>query len=259
MSLEAAGLAHRYRPRLPPVLSDCRFGPLRRGSLTVLVGPNGVGKTTLFRLIAGLIRPQAGRVALDGRDLSAASRSELRRLVYHLTQHTAHHAALCVFDQVLLALKTGGGWRASRDDLSAVEAAIREVGIEALSDRSVTELSGGQQQLVAIAQALVRRPQVLLLDEPTSALDLRRQLEIMQLLQRVTADRGMITIAALHDLNLAARYADTLLLLHDGAIAAAGKPIDVLASAALSQAYGVDVHVETTGRGSLVVDPHLAH
>ena len=152
-----------------------------------------------------------------------------------------------------------GGWRASRSDIAAVEAAIREVGIEALSERSVAELSGGQQQLVAIAQAMVRQPQVLLLDEPTSALDLRRQLEIMRLLQRVTADRGIITIAALHDLNLAARFAETLLLLHDGTIAAAGAPKDVLGSHELSRAYGVEVHVETTGRGSLVVDPHLLH
>ncbi|MFH5773135.1 ABC transporter ATP-binding protein [Paracoccus sp. NGMCC 1.201697] len=131
------------------------------------------------------------------------------------------------------------------------------LGISGLSDAPANELSGGQQQLVAMAQALVRDPQVLLLDEPTSALDLRRQIEVMQLVRDTARSRNIVVIAALHDLGLAARSADRFLLLEDGKVAADGTPEAVLHDAATGRVYGVEIDIARTDRGTLIVDAHL--
>src|SRR5690606_17796463 len=147
------------------------------------------------------------------------------------------------------------GWRggkASNGDIDHVERTLETLGIGHLSDRMVTDLSGGQQQLVALCQALVRDPDVLLLDEPTSALDLRRQLEVMHVIHDLTRSRQIVTVAALHDLGLACRFADRFLLLHEGRIAADGHPEDVLADSRTSQAYGVGIKLERMGSGRLV-------
>jgi iron complex transport system ATP-binding protein len=255
MGLEIRGLAFGYRNH--PLFSELEAEPLRRGELTALVGPNGVGKSSLFRLIAGLARPSGGVIALDGADTAGLSSRARSERIFLLTQHSAMRAALGVFDVVLLAKRGWRGGRASDEEITEVEEMLAALGIEHLSDRLVTELSGGQQQLVALCQALVRRPDVLLLDEPTSALDLRRQLEVMHLVQDVTRRRNMVTVAALHDLGLACRFADRFLLLHEGRIAADGHPEDVLGDSCTSDAYGVGIKLERTGSGRLVVDPFL--
>ena len=231
--------------------------PLRRGELTALVGPNGAGKSSLFRLIAGLARPAGGAIRLDGTDAARMSPRLRAERIFLLTQHTAMRAALGVFDVVLLARRGWRGGKASDSDVACVEAMLESLGIDHLSDRMVTDLSGGQQQLVALCQALVRDPDVLLLDEPTSALDLRRQLEVMKLVRDVTRGRNMVTIAALHDLGLACRFADRFLLLHEGRITADGDPEKVLSDSRTTEAYGVGIRLERTSTGTLVVDPYL--
>lgn len=255
MSLEISGLSFGYRN--VPLFSALEMEPLRRGELAALVGPNGVGKSSLFRLIAGLARPSGGTIRLDGDDAGRMSGRARAQRIFLLTQHTAMRAALGVFDVVLLAKRGWRGGKATDEDIADVEEILRALGIDHLSDRSVNELSGGQQQLVALCQALVREPDVLLLDEPTSALDLRRQLEVMHLVHDVTRKRNIVTVAALHDLDLACRFADRFLLLHDGCIAADGKPEGVLSDSVISEAYGVGIRLEKTGSGRLVVDPYL--
>lgn len=165
-------------------------------------------------------------------------------------------AMLCVFDVVLIARRAMVG-ESRAAGIGRVEAVLEGLGIYHLSDRPVCELSGGQQQLVALAQALVRDPDVLLLDEPTSALDLRRQLEVLHLVRRLTAERDLVTVAALHDLGFASRFADRFLLLHEGRIAADGAPHEVVSDPLAGAAYGVDIRLERTSRGDLVVDPCL--
>ena len=188
MSLDIRGLSFGYRQA--PLFRHLDATDLQRGSVAALVGPNGAGKSSLFRLVTGLLAAKAGTIRLDGEDIGRLPLRRRSERIFLLSQHVSIRAALSVFDVVLLARKGARGIRAAAGDIDRVEAVLETLGIEHLSERNVTELSGGQQQLVALGQALVRDPDVLLLDEPTSALDLRRQLEVMQLIRKVTADRA---------------------------------------------------------------------
>lgn len=255
MSLEISGLSFGYRSF--QLFRSLGTDPIRRGEVTALVGPNGAGKSSLFRLIAGLLRPRSGSIRLDGGEIAAMADRERSERIFLLGQHTASNAALAVFDAILLARKGRRGGRASDEDIAAVEDVLVQLGLDHLSDRMVTELSGGQQQMVALCQALVRNPDVLLLDEPTSALDLRRQIEVMQRIRDETRRRGIVTIAALHDLGLASRFADRFLLLHDSSVAADGTPEEVLSDRVTGQAYGVKIELERTSKGRLVVGSSL--
>ncbi|MCB8821406.1 ABC transporter ATP-binding protein [Microvirga rosea] len=259
MSLTIDGLSFAYGTQT--VLNRLAAGPLERGALTALVGPNGSGKSTLFRCFSGAAKPQGGRILLETQDLACLKDRERGRRVFHLAQDLSARAALTVFEVVLLARKSLSGGvdlRAGLCDLRLVQTVLESLDLEALSQRHIGTLSGGQRQLVGIAQALVREPDVLLLDEPTSALDVRRQLEVLQIVQRVTRERSMITIVALHDLSLAARFAERLLVLKDGQIAEEGQPEDVLQKRATSDAYRVGIHLERSARGSLLVEPYLS-
>ena len=256
MALAIRDLDFRYGST--PILCGLGTGELPRGELAALVGPNGSGKSTLFRCAAGLLRPRAGSVSLDGRDLAGLSQRERARRVFYLSQDTEARVALSVFDIILLARKSlhrGFALAASAADTHAVEAVIAELGLGPFASRDIATLSGGQRQLAAIGQALVREPDVLLLDEPTSALDVRRQLDVMATIREAT--RGIVTVTAIHDLSLAARFADRVLVMNAGQIAQAGSPEKVLAHPAVSQTYAVGVHLERSARGTLLVEPYI--
>jgi iron complex transport system ATP-binding protein len=249
-----------FRYGATPVLQGLGTEALPRGELAALVGPNGSGKSTLFRCAAGLLRAERGTVALDGHDLSQLSQRERARKVFYLAQDTGARVALSVFDIILLARKSlhrGYALAASSEDTRAVEAVIEELGLSAFASRDIATLSGGQRQLAAIGQALVREPDVLLLDEPTSALDVRRQLDVMATIREATRRRDIVTVVAIHDLSLAARFADRVLVMNAGRIAQAGAPAEVLAHEAVSETYAVGVHLEHSARGTLLVEPYI--
>lgn len=217
------------------------------GSLTALIGPNAAGKSTLFRRIAGQLAG-GGTVRLQG-----AATSDLR----YMPQDTGMNAALSVYESIILALKQGrGGWRLSSDELRAVDATLARLRIEALADRQLAELSGGQRQLVSIAQTLVSRPKVLLMDEPTSALDLYRQYEVLEELRRYVAETGAVAVLALHDLNQVMRSCTTTIAVAEGRIIAVGPTLEVLQPALIRQLYGIDARVESCSRGCpmMIVD-----
>lgn len=258
MALTIDSLSFAYDKHV--VLRELACTPMRRGQVTALVGPNGSGKSTLFRCLSGSLQPRHGTVRLDDQDLADLPAGERARRVFHLVQDLGARAALSVFEVVLLSRKSlsrGFGLRATPSDLRAVEAVLIDLGLDHLGPRPITELSGGQRQLVGIGQALVRQPDVLLLDEPTSALDVRRQLEVMETVRRVTVERSVVTIAAMHDLTLAARFADQLVVLNDGRFVEQGAPDAVLPRRTTADAYSVGIHVERSRRGSLLVESFL--
>lgn len=234
-----------------PVLRGVSFGAPPAG-VTALIGPNAAGKSTLFKCIAGLLAGR-GKVEVDGRPLAAMDRAEVNRTVAYLPQENPTAAVLTVFEAVLLARQHAGSWRVADDDLTRVAAALEDLGIADLALRYLNELSGGQKQLVSIAQALVRAPRVLLMDEPTSSLDLQRQLEVLGLIRRIARERGVTVVVALHDLNLAARHADRVLVLDGGVLRAAGSPADVLTPATILDVYGVEARVDLDAEGVPVV------
>ena len=238
MKLSAERLSYAYgRHR---VLHDVTLAGLESGTLTAVLGPNAVGKSTFLRCLAGLQRP-SGRVVVD--DTRLMQPADLRRLVLYLPQDQTSTAVLTVFEAVLLARQTRPAWTVADADLQRVTLALRQLGIEDLALRYLNELSGGQRQLVSVAQILVRDAPVLLLDEPTSNLDLQRQLEVLQLLRGLAVDGGRAVAIALHDLNLAARFADTIVVFRNGEVCAAGSPRTVLTVDLLQTVYGIVAEV----------------
>ncbi len=224
------------------------------GKITATIGPNAAGKTTFFKCIAGLLKPE-GVVWLDGRDIRDYSREEITKRVSYLPQESPVNAVLTVFEAVLLARKHTLSWRVSDEDLRSVTQVLEDLDIEDLSTRFLNELSGGQKQMVSIAQSLVRDPEVLLMDEPTSSLDLQRQLEVLDLIGQVTAERGIVTLISLHDLNLAARYAARFVVMDQGAVYASGDAASVLTPQMLRDVYGVNATVVTNPDGILQITP----
>ena len=251
MTLTTSGLDFSYDRR--PILRDVGFAPLEPGRLTALIGPNASGKSTLLRVIAGLLTVQSGQVELNGTDLSTLTRKARMRRICFMPQFFAANAALTVFDVVMMAQKNLSGWRVTPQDMHAVATALHDGDIGHLSEAYIGELSGGQSQMVSVAQALIRQPEVYLFDEPTSALDLNHQLRVLGRIQRAVRDRGAVGIVALHDLSLTARFADHLILMHQGRVRAEGPPQDVLRRPEIGETYGVDIQITTGPRNELVV------
>jgi iron complex transport system ATP-binding protein len=229
-----------------------------RGSLTGLLGPNGCGKTTLLKLLSGVIRPDRGQVMLQRRLLHGISRRELARHLAVVPQETHPAFDYSVLEMALMGRHPhlGRFQLEGPDDLAIAREALRATGTAHLEDRAYMTLSGGEKQRVIIASALAQAPQVLLLDEPTASLDLGYQLEIAGLLAQLRRDRGVTMVVATHDLNLAASLCDTLVLLRQGRVLAQGRTSDVLTGAAVQQLYDVEADVRFhDGAGHLTVTP----
>ncbi|CAI3809652.1 Iron(3+)-hydroxamate import ATP-binding protein FhuC [Pseudomonas sp. MM221] len=253
MSLLIEGVSVAYGAR--QILHGVSLPTLPAGSLVALVGPNGAGKSTLLRALAGLEQMRGG-LSLDGQDVTRLGFAERSRRLAYMPQQLPPGIALGVLESIVAALRVSG----SDDLLGSAYEALRQLGIEGLAERSLDSLSGGQRQLVALAQLLARNPQVLLLDEPTSALDLHYQLRVMDAVRgRVQAHR-LLAVAVLHDINLAASHADWLVVLREGRVVACGAPADVLQPGLLAEVYGVEARVECCSQGRLqvLVDRALA-
>lgn len=237
-----------------PVLRNVSISDVPTGCVTATIGPNAAGKTTLFKCMSGLLRG-TGRVIIDGREIREIKRQDINRMVTYLPQENPVNAVLTVFEAVLLARQHTASWRVADVDLVHVMSALADLRIEDLAKRILNELSGGQKQLVSIAQTLVREPSILLMDEPTSSLDLQKQLEVLGLVRRVSAERGITTIIALHDLNMAARFADHFIVMQRGIVYTAGSAREVLTREMVRDVYGVDALVEPASDGVISVTP----
>lgn len=244
MSLELKHLHFSYGARRVLRDVDARWDA---GQMVGLLGPNGAGKSTLVTCVAQL-RRYAGVVTFEGR-----TGRDLRGTIGYMPQGLPGDAALTALESVLTASRRGLTWHTSRADIDLAWAALDELGVAELADRPLGQLSGGQRQLVALAQTLVREPELILLDEPTSALDLRRQVAVLSHVRRIChRDSGRLAVVALHDLNLAARFCDRLAVLGDGRILAEGPPAEVLRPDVIAEVYGLRVRIVPDGEHVMV-------
>jgi iron complex transport system ATP-binding protein len=248
--LETRSLSFAYQQRR--VLEDINL-KLSPG-VAAVIGPNAAGKSTLLKCLAGLLHPQ-GKVLLDDLELSAFNPRTLSQRISYLPQEMTAAAVITVYETVLLGRMHQLSWRVSRADRQITGRLLDNMGLTSLAESNIQELSGGQRQMVFIAQALAREPAILLMDEPTSSLDLHHQFEICEWIQRWTSARNMTTVMAVHDLNIAARFADIVYVLNDGRIVAQGTPESVITSRMISQVYRVEADVWPDKRGKPSVCP----
>jgi iron complex transport system ATP-binding protein len=216
-----------------------------RGSLTGLIGPNGCGKTTLLKLLAGVLVPDSGSVALDGRALSSMSRRSVARRIAVVPQETHPAFEYTALEMALMGRHPhlGPFQLEGPADLAFARDALTATGTAHLAERAYMSLSGGEKQRVIIASALTQAPEVLLLDEPTASLDLGYQLEVGLLLRRLNRQRSATMVMSTHDLNLAASLCDSLVLMRSGRVLASGTTAEVLTSAMVRQLYDVEADV----------------
>jgi iron complex transport system ATP-binding protein len=229
------------------------------GEWVALLGPNGAGKTTLLRAIAGLV-PASGSIVVGGTPVARLGRREIARRVALVPQIPSLPPALTVTEYVTLGRTPYISYLAteSRRDLEAVERALERLELVELADRLLGSLSGGERQRAVLARALVQDAPVLLLDEPTSALDIGHQQQALELLDTLRADAGLTLVAAMHDLTLAAQYADRVLLMDGGRVVADGDPEAVLSEERLSLHYAASVRVLRDADGIAIVPRRAA-
>ncbi len=238
-----------------PVLADVTVPLLEDGTVLGVLGPNGVGKSTFLRALAGL-QPYRGLVHLDGERVDEMPYLKRAGAIGYLPQALPQATTLIAYEAVMSAC------RAVRPDMrdveaeSAVEYVFAQLGIRHLAFQALGKLSGGQRQTVGLAQALVRQPRLLLLDEPTSALDLRWQLNVIDVISGIVASNGGICLMALHDINLAMRHCNRVMMLSGTGVLSFGTPGEAVTPETLVHAYGVDGRIETCsqGRPYLVTD-----
>ncbi|WP_235782004.1 ABC transporter ATP-binding protein [Paenibacillus senegalensis] len=216
----------------------------RQGQFVSIVGPNGAGKTTLIKCLASIYKTRQGTVELEGQPLAAIPPRERAKKIGYVPQNTAMSFPLTVMETVLLGRKPYVRWGISRKDLDLVQHILEDLQLSDMADRYVDELSGGERQKVFIARALAQQPDVLLLDEPIAALDIRHQLSVLEKVKELVRRDQKLAIMILHDLELASRYSDHIVLLRKGEIFAAGAPADVLTESHLQEVYGVKTRVE---------------
>lgn len=237
--LRAEALSLGYGDRLVVEGLDLRVAD---GRITVIVGPNASGKSTLLRGLGRLLRPRAGQVLLDGRPISERAPRQVATVLGVLPQQPVAPEGISVAGLVSRGRfphqGVFRGWSAADDE--AVAEALALTDCLDLADRSLEELSGGQRQRVWIAMALAQQTDILLLDEPTTFLDVAHQVEVLDLLVDLNERRGTTVVMVLHDLNLAARYADVLVLMSGGCAVAAGAPASVLTAETVRSAFGLD-------------------
>ncbi|QNM05055.1 ABC transporter ATP-binding protein [Qiania dongpingensis] len=248
MNLTVNGLSFHYPGN--EVLKDVTFS-VEKGDRVAILGTNGVGKSTLLKCLNRILKRDGGSVLVDGADVNAMSRERLARKIGYVSQ-SCRFSETTVYDAVLLGRKPYIKWEVSEKDLLMVQNILKQLSMEAYALRPVTELSGGEMQKVSIARALAQEPQVLLFDEPTSSLDLKNQIEVINLIQKIVKEKHISAVATMHDLNLAARFANKFLMVADGRIYASGGP-EILTEENIHAVYGVRTSVEMRNGMPLII------
>lgn len=241
-------LNHAFDSRT--VLSDLSF-EVEAGKFFIIIGPNGSGKTTLLRLLVGLLPLKNGRISVLDKSIKDYSARELARHTAYVPQSVPVEFPFSVTQVVLMGRAPHLGFMGfeGEDDLRMAQEAMTITNVAHLADRRLDQLSGGEQQRVFIARAICQRPEIMLLDEPTAALDLSHQVRLMDLMERLKRDQGVTVVMVSHDLNMAAMYADQLLLISKGRIARNGPPHEVIDYGLLEQVYGCTLVVDQSPLG----------
>ncbi|CEG12362.1 ABC transporter, ATP-binding protein [groundwater metagenome] len=216
---------------------------LEKGKFYGIIGPNGAGKTTLLKLMSKILKPAKGEIFIGEKNIAELSYAEIAKVVAHIQQNSSFQP-FSVFEYVMLGripylkrLRKEGP-----KDREIVENALKFTDTLKFKDKSITEISGGEKQRAVIAKALAQEPKILFADEPTSQLDIKYQIETLKIFKQLTK-QGMMVVCALHDLNLAAMFCDTLMLMHNGKIFANGSPEKVLTEENIKNVYGIDVEI----------------
>jgi iron complex transport system ATP-binding protein len=222
-------------------IKDISFS-VDKGDVLTILGPNGVGKTTLLKCLNRVLTPRDGTIMLDEKPIEFYSRREIAKKIGYVPQRGAL-SGMTVFDSILLGRKPHIKWDASDRDLKITGKVIDLMGLEKLSLRKINEISGGEYQMVQIARALAQEPKVILLDEPTSSLDLKNQHVIMSIIQKIVTIKDMAAIMAVHDLNQAIRYSNKFLIMKNGELLATGGK-EIITPDIIKEVYEIEVMVE---------------
>jgi iron complex transport system ATP-binding protein len=239
MRLTVNGISFNYNSR--SVLNKISL-EVNRGDCLAILGPNGVGKSTLLKCVNRILTPRKGVIAIDQEEVGKLSRREIAKRVGYVSQNR-EGGRLTVFDAVLLGRKPHINWSLAAKDVAVVNGLMHTLGLKPFSLRFIDELSGGELQKVVIARALAQEPKVLLLDEPTSNLDLRNQLDVLEIIKQIVKKRHLAVLVTMHDLNLALRFANKFVLLKEGSLFAAGG-LEIITPGTIEQVYAVPVAVE---------------
>ena len=223
------------------------------GEIVALVGPNGSGKSTMIKTITTILNPSEGTISIDGKNIQDIDPVDLAKMLGYVPQHFTYTLYSTVFETVLLGRRQHIKWSVSDEELSRVQQAIDAFEMGDMAGKYMDQLSGGERQKVFIARALAQDPVLFLFDEPTSSLDIHYQIEVMETMRNLTWERGSGMIIAVHDLNLAYRYADAVLVLNEGKMVGYGKPQEILTPECIKKVYGVDSFIVENEYGKFIV------
>lgn len=251
MILKVDNLTFQYKSH--DALKDVTFS-IPKGKVTVILGPNGVGKTTLLKCLNTILSPQKGEILIKGENIRQMDIRRIARHISYVAQKT-ESARVTAFDAVLMGRHPHTRYRTTQDDLKKVDAVMKKLELSHMCLKYLDQMSGGELQKIAIARALVQETDLLLLDEPTSSLDLKNQTQILELIKQIVKGHDIAAVMTMHDLNSALRYADQFLFLKNKTIYGAGK-IDDLSSQMIADVYGINVEI-LYHKGCPVIVPAL--
>jgi len=226
---------------------------IEEGQLLSIVGPNGIGKSTLVKCLTNIYKPDNGVVYLDGKDILTMDARKLAKNLGYVPQIQSNSFSVNVYEVVLLGRRPYIKWKVSCKDEEIIESILERLSLTHLAERPINTLSGGERQKVAIARALAQEPSTLFLDEPTSNLDINHQLEVMKILYELAHNDHKAVVIVIHDLNLAAKFSDYVFLMGHGGIYAAGKPEEVFTTANIQEIYDIEVEIIQTTHGSYII------
>ncbi len=249
LNIDGVGFSYPSKKVLNDVSANFE-GP----QLVAILGPNGVGKSTLIHCIYRILKPSEGHVMLDGKDTYEYHMKEMAKKVGYVPYASSDMFPMSVVDAVLLGRHPHSNWKSTKDDVRLVFSVLKRLGIDDLAKSQFNELSAGQHQKVMLARGLVQEPEIMLLDEPTANLDVKHQLGVTRILRDIAHEDGVLIIMICHDLNIAAKYADSIIMMKDGTIFATGTPDEVLIEENIRAVYDVECRIiEDQGRPHVIL------